>query len=366
MIFTYNLQDDRIKIPQKTTFKDHNILERKNIEKWVETYPEILGEELLILTTEFDKFDKTSERLDLLALDQDGNLVVIELKRDNTGRTAELQAIKYAAYCSTLNLDQVIDLHVDYLRRRGEQAEREHVKSKLIDFIQNTEFEEINDRPRIILLAMEYRPEVTASVFWLRKFGIDITCVKITPYINDETALTVESSIIIPIPDAKEYLIQVEKKELSEGSQSLSKQEYLEFYADIVSKLGDRIPDNYPKPLPRNYYTISSGLSNVHYEWIFRGRPRNAFSVELHFENSDKLLNQKQLVRLASLQKTLEERTGENVIITKEWGRKWAKISIEKKTGEMSEELRVWAVNNMIIFFEVFQPEIDRLKKSGL
>lgn len=38
------------------------------------------GEELLIIQKEFDGFDDTRERLDLLALDKDGNLVIIENK----------------------------------------------------------------------------------------------------------------------------------------------------------------------------------------------------------------------------------------------------------------------------------------------
>src|SRR5690606_22128773 len=141
----------------------------------------------------------------------------------------------------------------------------------------------------------------------------DISCVKITPYIHDGATLTIESSILIPIPDAKDFLIQVEQKEISEGARSLSKQEYLDFFTDLVSKLGDKIPNSYPKPVPRNYYSISSGLNNIHYEWIFRGRPRNSFCVELHFENSDKLLNQRLLAHFASLQKTLEEKSGENL-----------------------------------------------------
>jgi RecB family endonuclease NucS len=85
MIFTYDKKTKNISLYDETDFKSQNILERQDIEKWVESYPEILGEELLILTTEYDKFDKTSERLDLLAIDKLGNLVIIELKRDELG-----------------------------------------------------------------------------------------------------------------------------------------------------------------------------------------------------------------------------------------------------------------------------------------
>jgi RecB family endonuclease NucS len=41
--------------------------------------PQILEEDLLIVTNEYNKFDKTRERLDLLALNRDGKLVIIEL-----------------------------------------------------------------------------------------------------------------------------------------------------------------------------------------------------------------------------------------------------------------------------------------------
>jgi len=40
-------------------------MERRDLEKWVMDYPEVLGENLLVVTTEYDGFDKTSERLDL-------------------------------------------------------------------------------------------------------------------------------------------------------------------------------------------------------------------------------------------------------------------------------------------------------------
>ena len=38
----------------------------------------------LIVTSEYDRFDKTKERLDLLVLDKDGKLIVIELKREES------------------------------------------------------------------------------------------------------------------------------------------------------------------------------------------------------------------------------------------------------------------------------------------
>lgn len=51
--------------------------ERAHLLEWIAKCPECLGEELLIIAKEFDGFEETRERLDLLALDKQGGLVVI-------------------------------------------------------------------------------------------------------------------------------------------------------------------------------------------------------------------------------------------------------------------------------------------------
>ena len=152
--------------------------------------------------------------LDLLAIDRSGNLVIVELKRDDSGKTVELQAIKYAAYCSNLTLSEVSRLFQQYLNKKGSECSEQEAKDKIIGFIENSDFEAINDRPRIILVSKEYRPEVTSSVLWLRKFGVDITCVKITPYEMDKDTIAFESNILIPLPEAKNFIIQAEKKKI--------------------------------------------------------------------------------------------------------------------------------------------------------
>ncbi len=76
------------------------------MEEWIAMHPDILGEDLLTITTEYDGFDRTSKRLDILAVDKVGKLVVVELKRDIADAFVDLQALHYAAYSSTLTLEQ--------------------------------------------------------------------------------------------------------------------------------------------------------------------------------------------------------------------------------------------------------------------
>ena len=86
------------------------IRERRDIQEWVAANPSILGENLMVITKEFSGFDRTNERLDLLAVDKDGKLVVIELKRDDSGTDVHWQAIKYASYLDRTEADSIVSM----------------------------------------------------------------------------------------------------------------------------------------------------------------------------------------------------------------------------------------------------------------
>src|SRR3954463_4657071 len=102
---------------ERRTFASRAYGERKHLQEWIAGSPECLGEDLLIIQKEFDGFDETKERLDLLALDKDGQLVVIENKLDDSGRDVVWQALKYASYCFALTRGKIVDLYRGYLQR---------------------------------------------------------------------------------------------------------------------------------------------------------------------------------------------------------------------------------------------------------
>ncbi|MHB8653681.1 MAG: DUF4268 domain-containing protein [Terriglobia bacterium] len=364
MIYMYDKRKKSLTLLKETEFHSHKLFERQDLSKWVEQYPAILGEELLIVTTEYDRFDKTNERLDLLAVDKQGNLVVIELKRDDSGKSVDLQATKYAAYCSTLRLGDLVEMYTRYQKQKGAELSKEAAQHVLLKFIDNDDFEELNDRPRIILVAKEFRPEVTASVLWLRKFGIDISCVKWDPYELSEDCVVFNSSVLIPLPEAKDFIIQSEKKETAQQTETLTQTEYIQFFSRCLESLKTRLPREYAKPSPKSYYQIPTGLGGVHFEWGFHGRPRSSLGVELHFEKGNKEQNESLISACAQIKDQLEAEIGQPVVIQKEWGENWARMFVEKQEGKITDDLREWAVEKMRIFIQVLQPELDRIKNS--
>ncbi len=121
------------------------------------------------------------------------------------------------------------------------------------------------------------------------------------------------------------------------------------------------MPRQYAKPTTKRYYQISTGKSGIHFEWIFHGRPRSSFGVELHFEKENREFNKAAIDKIEIFKSEIEQKTNEKVIFQNDWVKNYARLYIEKNEGKMTEELKEWAVKNMKIFIEILQPIIDNL-----
>lgn len=96
-MFRINHASNRIIKLKEVSFSELGFTERHHLQEWLANQPDALGEELLIIQKEFDGFDDTRERLDLLAIDKDGNLVIIENKLDDSGKDVVWQAPSLSA-----------------------------------------------------------------------------------------------------------------------------------------------------------------------------------------------------------------------------------------------------------------------------
>ena len=192
----------------EANFADLGLRERYDIQEWIAANPGILGDDLLVVGKEFSDFDRTSEQLDLLAVDADGKLVIIELKRDDTGADVHWQAIKYASYLSKASAGEIIRILADYAKISEDDAEqriREHLDANDLGVINNDQ--------RIIIASHRFAPEVTSAVLWLNEKGPDenlITCIQLTPYQDTQTnTLYLQTNTIIPVPGAEKYTVQI-------------------------------------------------------------------------------------------------------------------------------------------------------------
>jgi len=67
-MFRIDRATNRISKLRQVSFGELGFTERAHLQEWLANQPDALGEELLIIQKEFDGFDDTRERLDLLAI----------------------------------------------------------------------------------------------------------------------------------------------------------------------------------------------------------------------------------------------------------------------------------------------------------
>lgn len=289
-MFRVDRSQNRLSRLTQKRFSDLNLRERQHLQEWLANQPDALGEELLIIQKEFDGFEETRERLDLLALDKDGNLVVIENKLDDSGRDVTWQALKYTAYVSGLNKTQIVDIYQQYLDRfcGGGNA-----VARLCEFLEVEDLAEVslnrdNDQ-RMFFIAANFRREVTATVLWLLSRGIEAKCFKVTPYELDHE-LIIDIQQIIPTPEAADFMISMSTKDGEEkAAQDTRKQRHkirVAFWEQALGQLrkdGVTLYQNI-NPSDDHWLSAGSGVRACPFNLIFS---RDEARVELSLQRVD-------------------------------------------------------------------------------
>jgi len=362
--------ENRIKELEKKTFSELGFKERKHLQEWLAHQPSAFGEELLIIQKEFNGFNDTNERLDLLALDKGGNIVVIENKLDDTGRDVTWQVLKYASYCSTLNKEQVRNIYQEFLDKEkfGEKAEE-----NLAEFFEQ-EYEDlsINKRQsqRIIIVAANFRKEVTSNVLWLLDFKLRIQCFKATPFaLENQLFLTVEQ--IIPTKDTEDFVISMADKmqeEIStqEGLKDRHKLR-MEFWSKIMPMLKGKTPI-FQNVSPSKDHWLSSGgtgISGARYNLVIA---KKYAAVQIEFGRSSKEENKKLFDELIKSKDTIEQQLGYKL----DWKRNDAKISCQVSfalvgvslyTPEDWNKALTFLATNIISLEKVMRNPLKEIKK---
>jgi hypothetical protein len=209
--FVFEVQDSTAVRAEPIGLEDAGLREREHLQEWVIANPEVLGEGVLVVTTEYGRWLTTSgtverDRLDILGLATDGRLVVGELKRGHAPDTVEMQALKYAAMASRFDLDTLAEAHAAFLRSRGETVSDAEALERLNDHAQFTIDAEALRSPRVVLMASSFPHVVTTTVVWLSEMGIDISLVQFQAYrIQDRVLVSV--SQLYPVKDVEDFTV---------------------------------------------------------------------------------------------------------------------------------------------------------------
>lgn len=367
-MYIINCQDNSLAKIEECSFKSLGFDERNNLQEWIAKEPSSLGEELLIIQKEFDGFSDTRERLDLLALDKLGNLVIIENKLDDSGRDVTWQAIKYASYCSSLTKQDIIEIYQKYL---GSSASAEESLSEFFDGNDLADIEiNVGNSQRIFFVAANFRKEVTSSVMWLLNFNMNIKCFKVTPFkYNDQVLL--EFDQIIPIKEADEYTIKIAAKNQSEAQESAATRirhnNRMNFWSEFIeyNKVHGGLFSNSTPSTDCWIGKAIKGFGGVSINIIIC---KTSIRSEVYISTGDKTTNKEIFDYLHSFQDTIEAKYGAKLV----WQRLSDKIScrIREDVDNLSyldtndwNKIFEYFVSSANKFMNVFSPYARNFKK---
>ncbi len=174
----------------KLSLNEGEINERSGLQELIFQNPEAFfrdecDEEFFIIDQEVEPSHLVRDRIDLLAIDSDGKLVTIELKR-GSDKLQLLQALSYTAMISDLTWDKIKG-RVEVSRT---QALEKFLADNDLDENSSSDEFQLSKSQRIVLIAESYDFEVLRTAQWLtEKYGLNITCYELA-LARDESSKT--------------------------------------------------------------------------------------------------------------------------------------------------------------------------------
>ena len=171
-----------------------------DLEQWLESNPDGILEagELLIIGRQVPT--DLGKSIDLLGVDQRGNVVVVELKRGRTPREVIAQALEYAAFVARLDAAALEDIHREYSQDHlGMDLAYSHgeyfgLEAKTVAF---------NKDQRIVIVGQQMTQEIRQVARFLGDKGIQVTCVEFTFFQDPGVGRLLSQEIVVGAEHAR-------------------------------------------------------------------------------------------------------------------------------------------------------------------
>lgn len=221
----YSIKGKQAARIEPVTFSELNMTENDIEEVLRNSIDMICDEEESMLIVGRQVRNEKNGRSDLTAVDNNGNIVLIEIKRDRKDiehrkEAFEFQAIRYAASYATIDKtdDLVKKVYAPYIEKYRSEFELGALTSfelgirKLNEFLQvNDAQKNFNEKQRIILVASDFDEQTLSAVAWLNSNNVDMSCYRLTPYkLNEDIFFYVEK--LLPVTNYDDYYVNLMDK----------------------------------------------------------------------------------------------------------------------------------------------------------
>ncbi len=235
----------------------------ERIESWLEKDIRIVSDELMVIGRQVET--AYGGIIDILCIDINGDIVIVELKKDKTPRDVTAQVLDYASWVEDLSHDQISEIADSYFR--GNAALDEAFKRRFDKDLP----EVINESHKMLVVASVIDSSTDRIIKYLSdKHGVSINAVTFNYYKKDGVKEYLSRLFLI---DPLETEINVSK--ITKRKRALTFEQFVE----VAKKNG--VFDIYNRALeelrPR-FYTVVRHLNGLAFKGVF-GVQESKFSV---------------------------------------------------------------------------------------
>jgi hypothetical protein len=167
-IRTWQIADGML-VPVNASLEQEKRTEPYDLEPWIESNPSIVASDIAIIG---HQVSSKAGPIDLLAVDREGNLVVIELKRDKLPRDVLAQAVDYASSVAEWGIEEINEASLNYSGK--------NLVDLFADAFPDVDVENLkmNNTQRILLVGFSVGASLERMVEWLSDgFGVNINAI---------------------------------------------------------------------------------------------------------------------------------------------------------------------------------------------
>jgi hypothetical protein len=230
--------------------------------------------------------DEEGGVFDILAVNEDGDTIIVELKRGNTPRQVVSQGLEYASAIRTESYERLDDRFRRFRRSRGESGEQS-LREAHAEFFRRDddplEPEEFNDTVHLVIVAAEFGGATLNMADLLREHDLDVVCVRYQTFADPERGLTLLTTESVRQPLALEPG--------GAGDAELTETEAIqrEFWSRLTEKIDRRMGPEFRTDAvkPRSYLPVKGTLPDGASIALGTDSLQGQIQVKLHLRDAD-------------------------------------------------------------------------------
>lgn len=315
-----------------------------------------IGEIRMMYVSQEETPDEEGGFFDILGVNENGDTVIVELKRGKSPRLVVSQALEYASGIRKEEYDRLDERFRAFRQSRSENSDTSLREAhtdffKLNDPLAEREF---NDAIHIVVVAAEFDNVTLNMADLLREHELDVVCVRYQTFADTDEDLTLLTTETVRQPLALE-------PSGSTGDSTLTDTEVLqeEFWQQLVEKLDQpEYSEFYTEAAkPRSYLPVQGTLPAGADIALGTDSHRGQLQVKLHLRDETTDMYDTLLEHRSDIESAIDPGSGEEFIWDPD-SAGYEQIRLVRdgniKTGqEQWDEFHNWLLHNWMNFDEV-------------